>query len=90
MTENERLHEAIEFLQARGYVVHKKLEYEENYLPCICGHNKRTNMWKGLNLYVLQCKKCGLEVTGRDFPRAKINWNRKMKELQERGITNED
>ena len=39
----------------------------QRFLPCICGHNRRTHGGGYLYGTLLKCKNCGFEVRGNGF-----------------------
>ena len=48
-----------------GYDIIKR---PQRFLPCICGHNRRTHEQGSLvNGTILKCKKCGFEVRANTF-----------------------
>lgn len=57
----------------------------ERFLPCVCGCNRRIH-WSVVNNneygVILECKRCGLEVTGKNEADAKHNWNKLIREKE--------
>ena len=65
-----------------GYSLIKK-RYTENFLPCTCGHNRRSHVYSythGEYCHTLQCKNCGRSVTGSSDSDARIKWNNIIRE----------
>ena len=74
-----------------GYRLIKIKPYEK-FEPCICGCNRRaswscwnSNGYKG-HYVKLECKRCGLTVTGQNDAEAKHNWNEHMKIRRENDL----
>ena len=65
---------------AYGYKLVRKKKYEP-FSKCICGSNRRETWYNYCDgTVILQCKKCGLEATGKTKEEAKRNWNKMVKE----------
>lgn len=57
----------------------------ERFIPCVCGCNRRTTWFITNNSELrvsLECKRCGLEVAGKNEADAKHNWNRLIREKE--------
>lgn len=78
-----------------GYRLIKIKPYEK-FEPCVCGCNRRSSWscWNGNGYdynevvdckghYVkLECKRCGLTITGQNDAEAKHNWNEYMMKIK--------
>lgn len=54
-------------------------------LPCICGQKYKVELWLDTNIgmFAYKCPKCGLKgYPSSSREGAKLNWNRKVEELQ--------
>ena len=61
--------------EKQGYTL-VKFKKRERLLPCVCGHNRRTEWQSTLKDSVtLECNTCGLTAEGRSRAEAVRNWN---------------
>lgn len=67
----------------KGYILVKKKPFVK-LDTCICGGNKRSHISRTGDLcYGLQCKKCGMEVWGKNERDSRIEWNKLISKLKD-------
>lgn len=68
-----------------------KIKEKERLLPCICGSNRRTHVYRGNSTdgerETLICKRCGRRAGGKDEYEARHNWNEMIRAEMENART---
>lgn len=77
-------------VERRGIDCKQKPE-KINFLPCVCGANRRTEWYTQSPGYIYECQKCGIcAPEGRTKKAAKINWNTMIEQMRrQEGAANE-
>lgn len=69
-----------------GYVLVKKPQPKEKFLPCICGRNNHTTWYNYIgNSIKFVCNHCGRSASGKTDREARHNWNEMIKTIREDG-----
>lgn len=68
-----------------GYNIVKKSPPMEKFLPCTCGNNSRSRWWgtHDYNSVIVECRKCGRRVYGKNERELRKKWNAIMRGGQE-------
>lgn len=67
-----------------GYKLTPQYECQARFVPCICGHNRRSHSYDtATGMHIIRCKKCRRNAIGITDSQAKVNWNTIMRILQQ-------